>query len=95
MRPLALSQVARWVEGRHLGTDATISSVSTDTRALRPGALYVALRGERVDGHDLAAQAAEAGAAALLVQREVESALPQVLCADTQDALGELAAGVQ
>ena len=95
MRPLPLSQVARWVEGRHLGTDATISSVSTDTRALRPGALYVALRGERVDGHDLAAQAAEAGAAALLVQREVESALPQVLCADTQDALGELAAGVQ
>lgn len=95
MRPLQLSQVARWVEGRQLGADVQITSVCTDTRSLSPGGLFVALRGERHDGHDLAAQALAAGAAALLVQREVDCALPQVLCADTQDALGELAAGVQ
>ncbi|MFY2763339.1 UDP-N-acetylmuramoyl-tripeptide--D-alanyl-D-alanine ligase [Arenimonas sp. MALMAid1274] len=95
MRPVALSQVARWVEGRHLGADVAITSVGTDTRTLAPGGLFVALRGENHDGHDHAAQALERGAVALLVHREVDVALPQVLCPDTQDALGELAAGVQ
>ena len=95
MRPLMLSQVARWVEGRHLGDDVEITSVGTDTRTLAPGALFVALRGERQDGHALAAQARDAGAVAMLVHREVDSPLPQVLCADTQEALGELAAGLQ
>ncbi len=55
----------------------------------------MALRGEHFDGHDFVAQAAANGAAALLLHREVESALPQVLCADTEEALGELAAGMQ
>jgi UDP-N-acetylmuramoyl-tripeptide--D-alanyl-D-alanine ligase len=95
MRPVQLSQVARWVEGRHLGADVEVTSVGTDTRKLAPGALFVALRGEHHDGHDHVAQALERGAAALLVQREVDCPLPQVLCADPQDALGELAAGVQ
>jgi UDP-N-acetylmuramoyl-tripeptide--D-alanyl-D-alanine ligase len=95
MRPVALSQVARWVEGRHLGADVEITSVGIDGRTLAPGALFVALRGENHDGHDHATQALERGAAALLVQREVDSPLPQVLCADTEEALGELAAGVQ
>lgn len=95
MRPVPLAQIARWVEGRHLGDDVVVDSVSTDTRTLAKGALFVALRGERVDGHDLVTDAAERGATALLVQREVHSPLPQVLCADTQEALGELAAGVQ
>ncbi|PZO08851.1 MAG: UDP-N-acetylmuramoylalanyl-D-glutamyl-2, 6-diaminopimelate--D-alanyl-D-alanine ligase [Lysobacteraceae bacterium] len=90
-----LSQVARWVEGRHLGDDVEITSVATDTRTLAPGALFVALRGERQDGHQLASQAQAAGAVAMLVHHEVDSPLPQVLCADTQDALGELAAGLQ
>ena len=95
MRPVALAQVARWVEGRHLGADVEISSVGIDGRTVAPGALFVALRGEHHDGHDHAAQAQARGAVALLVQREVDSPLPQVLCADTEEALGELAAGVQ
>ena len=93
MRPIALSQAARWVEGRHLGAEVEFTSVGIDSRSLAPGALFVALRGERHDGHDHAAQALERGAVALLVQREVDCALPQVLCADTEEALGELAAG--
>lgn len=95
MRPTMLSQAARWVEGRHLGADVQFSSVGIDSRSLAPGALFVALRGENHDGHDHVAQALERGAAALLVHREVDCALPQVLCADTEEALGELAAGVQ
>lgn len=95
MRPIALSQAARWVEGRHLGAEVEITSVGIDSRTLAPGALFVALMGENHDGHDHAAQALERGAAALLVHRELDCALPQVLCADTEEALGELAAGVQ
>ena len=95
MRPVMLSQVARWVEGRHLGADVEITAIGTDGRTLAPGGLFVALRGEHHDGHDHVAQALERGAAALLVQREVDCALPQVLCPDTQDALGEFAAGMQ
>ncbi|WP_397607798.1 UDP-N-acetylmuramoyl-tripeptide--D-alanyl-D-alanine ligase [Silanimonas sp.] len=95
MRPIALSDVARWTEGRLIGDDTTVAAISTDTRAIAPGALFVALRGERFDAHDFVAQAEAAGAAAVMVSRPVETALPQVHVADTEEALGELAAGLQ
>jgi len=80
-----------------LGNAATaFESVSIDSRTLAPGALYVALRGERYDGHDFAAAAAQRGAVALLVERRVAegpaAALPQLRVADTRCALGALAA---
>ena len=64
------------------------SSVSTDTRTLAPGALFVALRGERFDGHDYAGAAVERGAVALLVERPIELDVPQILVADAKRALG-------
>lgn len=72
--------------------DATFQGASTDTRRLPPGCLYVALRGERFDGHDFIAQAQAAGAAALLVDNTVDSPLPSLRVADTRLALGALAA---
>ena len=95
MRPILLSRLALWVEGRHLGNDVKINAVSTDSRTIAPGALFVALRGENFDAHDMAAQAEARGAAALLLHRDVDTPLPRVLCADTQEALGEFAAGIQ
>jgi len=95
MRPVPLSQLAIWAEGRHLGADPMISAVATDSRKLPAGALFVALRGENFDGHDFVAQAAANGATALLLHKDVESELPRVLCADTEEALGEIAAGMQ
>lgn len=95
MRPIALSDVARWTEGRLIGADATVTAISTDTRAIAPGALFVALRGERFDAHDFVAQAEASGAAAVMVSRPVDTTLPQVHVADTEEALGELAAGLQ
>jgi UDP-N-acetylmuramoyl-tripeptide--D-alanyl-D-alanine ligase len=92
---VALSQVARWCEGRLLGADREIAAVGTDTRALPRDCLFVALRGENFDAHDFIDQAEAAGAAALLVSRPVESALPKILCADTEEALGEFATGMQ
>jgi UDP-N-acetylmuramoyl-tripeptide--D-alanyl-D-alanine ligase len=96
MRPVALSQVAHWCEGRLLGDDRTIASVTTDSRAAAGDrALFVALRGEHFDAHEFAAQAGANGAVAMLVSRPVEVDVPQILCADTQEALGEFAAGMQ
>ena len=95
MRPVLLSTVARWCEGRLLGDDREIAAVSTDTRAPQCGSLFVALRGENFDAHEFVDQAEAGGCAALLVSRQVESALPKILCADTEEALGEFAAGMQ
>jgi UDP-N-acetylmuramoyl-tripeptide--D-alanyl-D-alanine ligase len=64
------------------------TSVSTDSRTLAPGALFVALRGERFDGHDYAAQAVERGAAAVLVEQPVSVPVPQLVVPDALRALG-------
>src|SRR4249919_1561233 len=95
MRPVPLSQIAAWAEGRHLGDDVRIEAVGTDSRKLPAHSLFVALRGENFDGHDFVAQAAANGASALLLHKDVETELPRVLCADTEEALGEIAAGMQ
>lgn len=87
-----LSELALWSGGRVHGGDARIHGVGNDTRQLLPGMLYVALRGERVDGHDLLVQAEAAGAAAALVGHVVESVdLPQLVVVDPLHALAELA----
>src|SRR5882757_3038895 len=63
--------------------------VVVDSRLVTPGALFVAVPGERVDGHDFAARAVAAGAAAVLATRPV--GVPAVVVADTVEALGRLA----
>ena len=99
MKPLPLSRIAQWTGGRLHGADVLIDAVATDTRTLDASdgraALYVALKGERFDGHDHVANAAEAGARALLVARELDSGLPQVVVADTERALAAFAAAMQ
>jgi len=90
---LPLSDIAAWTGGRLAGADVHVDAVATDSRAPGTGALFVALRGERHDAHDFAAEAAARGAVALLVARELPVALPQVVVPDTLVALGELARG--
>ena len=68
------------------------SSVSTDSRSLSPGALFVALTGDRFDGHDYVAQARKNGAAAALVERALDIDIPQVVAADSKRAFGIAAA---
>jgi UDP-N-acetylmuramoyl-tripeptide--D-alanyl-D-alanine ligase len=68
-----------------------VTGVAIDSRAVRSGDLFVALPGERVDGHEFVAQAAGAGAAAALVSRPVGAELPRLVVADTLAALQRLA----
>ncbi len=99
MIPMPLSRIAQWAGGRLQGDDAVIDAIATDTRALEGGAgdgiLFVALKGERFDGHDHVGAAADLGVRAALVSHLVDAPLPQVLVADTQRALASLAAAMQ
>jgi UDP-N-acetylmuramoyl-L-alanyl-D-glutamate--2,6-diaminopimelate ligase len=69
-----------------------VDSIAVDSRAVAPDALFVAVRGERTDGHDHAAAAVRRGASALVVERELDLALPQIVVADTRRAISHLAA---
>ncbi|MFO1506801.1 MAG: UDP-N-acetylmuramoyl-tripeptide--D-alanyl-D-alanine ligase [Lysobacterales bacterium] len=95
MLNLAARDVARWTGGRLVGPDATLASVSIDSRTLTPGALFVALHGTRHDGHAFVAQARARGAAAVLVARDPGDGLPAIVVADPLRALGELARAVR
>ncbi|MGH8556819.1 MAG: UDP-N-acetylmuramoyl-tripeptide--D-alanyl-D-alanine ligase [Methylococcales bacterium] len=88
---LSLSETARIVKGRMAGEDVVFSSVSIDTRSMRPGDLFVAIEGKNFDAHEFLKAAADRGAVALMVARETEIELPTVRVSDTQIALGELA----
>jgi UDP-N-acetylmuramoyl-tripeptide--D-alanyl-D-alanine ligase len=80
----------------HNGADVTIQGFSTDSRTLQPGELFIALRGERFDGHDYIAQALRHGAAACLSEEVIAGlTIPVVQVRDTLTALGDLAQAVR
>jgi UDP-N-acetylmuramoyl-L-alanyl-D-glutamate--2,6-diaminopimelate ligase len=64
-----------------------IEDLAYDTRAVEPGGLFFCVRGSRVDGHELASQAVEAGAAALVVERRLDLPVPQLQVADVRRAM--------
>jgi UDP-N-acetylmuramoyl-tripeptide--D-alanyl-D-alanine ligase len=94
---LTLAEVAQLTGGElHGAADdgaAVTGAVTLDSRSVGRGDLFVAVAGERVDGHDFLGAAAEAGAVAALATRP-HDALPCVVVADPVAALGRLAAGV-
>lgn len=87
----SLNEIVRIAGGQLVGENRAFSSVSTDTRTLQPGALFVALSGPNFDGHEFVAAAAARGAAAALVERPLTVALPQVVVADPLAALSAFA----
>jgi UDP-N-acetylmuramoyl-tripeptide--D-alanyl-D-alanine ligase len=87
-----LSDMAAAIDAQRIGNDCVINGISIDTRTLQTGQLYLAIAGDRYDGHAFIEQAEQAGAAALLLQQPSTSALPQLIVADTRIALGQLAA---
>ena len=96
---LDAQELARWAHGEWTGDPSLrveVCGVSQDTRTLKPGYLYVAIRGERLDGHAFVQKAFECGAVATLVDRAWEPEIegdrfPLIRVADTRKALQELA----
>lgn len=93
LKTLAFSELTDALSARLLSSDCHFDGVSIDSRAIKPGQLFVALAGPRFDGHDYLNDVAAKGAVGALVQREVtDSVLPQLRVADTRQALGQLGA---
>ncbi len=96
MKFLTVGEVYRAIGGRLLQGDekVTVGRVCTDTRQIRPGDIFFALRGEKYDAHDFLDRAVDGGAAALVVSRKVAatSGIPVILVKDTLTGLQELAA---
>jgi UDP-N-acetylmuramoyl-tripeptide--D-alanyl-D-alanine ligase len=88
---MMLSGCAETVQGRLIGKDLAITSVSIDTRAIKPGQLYIAIKGHNFDGNEFVNQAEEVGAIAAIVHKGVKTALPHIVVDDTRLALAELA----
>jgi UDP-N-acetylmuramoyl-tripeptide--D-alanyl-D-alanine ligase len=90
----SLRDFAALCGGRYAGEDRPYTAVSTDTRSLRGGEIYLALRGPRFDGNDFLSSAAASGAVAAVVDRAVRDApLPLIEVADGQEALSAAARG--
>src|SRR3982074_2752624 len=90
---MRLSAAAAAVSGRTSGGDPEFNGVSTDTRTLRAGDLFIALRGERYDGHAFLGQAKASGAVAAMVDRNYggEFPMPVLVVEDSRLGLGMLA----
>ena len=88
---MLVSEVATVFGQSLLEGDAEFTAVSTDTRLINAGDLFIALSGDNFDGHDYLDLAAEKGAVAAIVDRDVDTEIPTIQVKDTKLALGELA----
>ena len=95
MIPVSLQTLAQITGGTLYGSDLTLNEVTTDTRKVTAGSLFVALVGERFDAHDFVGDAIANGAQALLVSQHLPVAVPQVVVEDTRLAFGRLGAWVR
>lgn len=93
LKSFTVQEIADATRARVMGdADLMVAGISTDSRTVQPGDLYVALRGERFDGHNFIAAAGKAGAVAALVETAQDNAgIVQLQVANTLQALGELA----
>ncbi|WP_338804660.1 UDP-N-acetylmuramoyl-tripeptide--D-alanyl-D-alanine ligase [Xenorhabdus griffiniae] len=101
MSPLTLQQLAQLTNGllyrvtEQQAKTVPIHTVETDSRKIGHGGLFIALKGEKFDAHDFAADVVRQGAGALLVSRRLDIDCPQVVVEDTRLAMGKLAGWVR
>lgn len=93
MKPHTSSWIANRAAGRLAGNPDVLvgPDVVIDSRKAKPGALFIAFEGEKVDGHEYVNAAVKAGAAAVMVTKEVDTSVPQIVVEDPIAALSELA----
>lgn len=88
---MKLSLLATNIQGKLLGPDVNYTGLSIDSRSIKPHELFIAIRGEKFDGHNFIELAKQRGAAGAVVDHAIETDLPLVVVQDTRKALGELA----
>ncbi|QSR88724.1 UDP-N-acetylmuramoyl-tripeptide--D-alanyl-D-alanine ligase [Methylacidiphilum caldifontis] len=97
MELLSIEEIAKWVDGEIVGakTPVLVSDISTDSRTLKTGDCFIALRGRNFDGMDFVADAVQKGAVAVVVDREPRSSaslsIPVIRVRDSLEALQRLA----
>lgn len=96
MIPLSLTEIAQATNGQLIGDDVTVNAISTDSRALNSGDVFLALKGPNFDGHKFVAQASELGCSAVIVQQQCHDInIAQIVVEDSHQALGQIAAHVK
>ncbi len=94
MERLSVKYISELCGGTLCGENAYVTGVVRDNREILGGELFVAIRGEKFDGHSFVHNAAEKGAAAVLVSKKTEGlSIPQIIVDDTVEALGKIATG--
>jgi UDP-N-acetylmuramoyl-L-alanyl-D-glutamate--2,6-diaminopimelate ligase len=89
---MQLSELIKMIAGeKYQMTEVEVEAVEFDSRRVRPGTLFIAMKGERFDGHDFVEAAIKNGAVALVTERKVAANIPQVVVTDTRASLGKLA----
>lgn len=89
---MTLSDIAKHLDAAVMTKDAEFQGISIDTRTLSPKNLFVAIQGEQFDGHDFIHEAIAKQACAVLVNRPIDSSIPQIIVKNTITALGKLSA---
>lgn len=84
---LSLNQIANYCDGVLQGDDVAVKGVSTDSRQLHPGEIFVALQGDHYDGHQFIDKAVDAMACGVVVHKVVQTSLPSIMVDDTLQAL--------
>lgn len=87
---MRISKIAAILNTRLIGNDSEFTTININSRTLKPGELFIAIKGENFDGHDFVLQAKQAGAVAALVDHPVDVNIPQIIVPDTIHALGQL-----
>ena len=96
MIPLSLSEISQAIDGQLVGTDLTINAITTDSRALNTGDVFLALKGPNFDGHKFVVSASELGCSAVIVQQKTAGLdIAQIVVEDSHKALGQIGAYVK
>ena len=98
MIPLVIKQIKTLVKGKSYNIEdeaVIVDSISIDSRKIVKNSLFIALVGDKFDGHEFAHQAIKDGAIAVIVNRKLDGLLPQIVVADTHQVLGQIAAFIR
>lgn len=87
-----LTEIAQQISGQLIGVDLSITQVGIDSRTIQASDLYVAIQGERFDGHDFVNLAVKSGAVAIVVSHLQDVKIPQIIVSDTRLALAQMGA---